>query len=243
MTPSVSALYWFPLIKAARLPVPRTEFVPVADYLDLIRLFDGDEPHTWKDLCSRVDAAASIIGEPCFLRTDIGSAKHSGPKAYRFPGSNNLRMQPLVNTIEDHECKHMFGPEASAFMLREFLDLDAPFTAFGGLPIAREWRFFADDNHVFCAHPYWPTSSIEENFWNGPEPVDWRERLAALNEIPAEFEQLSAMAIKAAAACGAFPWSVDFARDRGGKYWLIDMAPMSQSWHWEDCPNNPEKRP
>jgi len=44
------------------------------------------------------------------------------------------------------------------------------------------------------------------------------------------------MAIEAAKVCDG-RWSVDFARDRSGKWWLIDMALMAASWHWPGCPN------
>lgn len=236
---SVSALYWLPRVLELGIQVPKTAFVPIEDYLDLMRIFDGEEPSTWKDLSSRIDAAAEQFGEACFLRTDIGSAKHSGPKAYRFPGPDSARFQPVIETIEDHELKHMFGPDPQALMLREFLELEAPFTAFGGLPISREWRFFADAGRVHCAHFYWPHSAIE--FRSGVGPPGWREALDHLQQKPAEFEDLSRLAIEAAGACGAFPWSVDFAKTVDGRWYLIDMAPMHQSWHWEDCPNNPER--
>jgi len=63
-----------------------------------------------------------------------------------------------MSTIEDNEMKFWMSEEypPAAFMVREFLDLDASFKAFGGLPIAREWRIFASPEKVICYHPYWP---------------------------------------------------------------------------------------
>jgi D-alanine-D-alanine ligase-like ATP-grasp enzyme len=42
---------------------------------------------------------------------------------------------------------------------------------------------------------------------------------------------LSAMALKAVQAIGEHCWSVDFAQDEAGKWWLIDMARAESSWH------------
>jgi hypothetical protein len=43
-----------------------------------------------------------------------------------------------------------------AFMVREYLSIDSVFTAFGELPVGREWRVFAGLDGVRCHHFYWP---------------------------------------------------------------------------------------
>ena len=30
-------------------------------------------------------------------------------------------------------------------------------------------------------------------------------------------------------------WSLDFAMDKSGVWWAIDMAPAERSYHWPDC--------
>jgi len=118
-------------------------------------------------------------------------------------------------------------------MVREFLRLDASFTAFHGLPISREWRFFADGEKVRCFHPYWPVDVIKNNV--GHEEWDTAENvLKDHHTIPDCFESLAEMAIMAAGCVGG-DWSVDFAMDKSEKWWLIDMALAKDSWHWPGC--------
>jgi hypothetical protein len=64
-------------------------------------------------------------------------------------------------------------------------------------------------------------------------PEGWREKLAVFSAEPdAEtLQTLSDMALKAARAIGEHCWSVDFAQDEAGKWWLIDMARAESSWH------------
>lgn len=236
MTPSVSSLYWLPRIQVAGLPIPRTMVVPFA-YRELTQIFDGiSSPEFLRLLASVEDAAAGVIGFPAFFRTDVSSAKHAGPRAYLARTRDDIG-QLVFATMEDHEMKFMVGPDPRAFLVREFLDLDSPFTAFRGMPINREWRIFADCERVICEHPYWPAEAIETKHGL---PADWRELLAELHEPPAEMCDLRLMAVRAAMALDGKAWSVDFARDRAGKWWLIDMAPMAVSWHWPGCPTSVE---
>lgn len=227
-----SALIWLPKIEGAGLPTPKTIIVPYSHH-DCISIFDGDPSAEFFRLSEAVMDAARGIGFPVFIRTDLSSAKHSGPSACRI--DEDGQNQPIFETLEDSELKFWMersGP--TAFLVRRFLTLDAPFTAFRGLPIAREFRFFANEERVFCHHGYWPADSIEEH---NPSSPEWRELLAGMQEDPPELAELSSMAITAAGACGGGNWSVDFCRDADGKYWLLDMAVAADSFHWPGCPN------
>lgn len=225
-----SALIWLSAIEAAGLPTPRTIVVPY-DHRGCSSIFDGIPSAEFFRLCDAVNDAAIQIGFPVFIRTDLGSAKHSGPSAFCIDqdGVN----APICETLEDQELKFWMerhGP--SAFLVREYLKLKAPFTAFRGLPIAREFRFFADAKQVYCWHPYWPADSIEDH---RPSVENWRELLADMHRAP-ENPDLWRMATTAAAACGGGKWSVDFCEDVDGKWWLVDMATAGDSFHWPDCP-------
>jgi hypothetical protein len=225
-----SAILWLPAIEAAGLPVPKTITVPYKHH-DCLSIFDGERSEEFERLSTEIMAAAQKIGFPVFIRTDLSSAKHSGPSAYKIEvdGQN----QPIAETLGDNELKFWLEREGpTAFLVRQFIELDAPFTAFHGLPIAREFRFFANEDHVFCWHPYWPPTSIEEY---RPSCEDWRDKLAELQTEPAEISELKALAMKAAGACGRDEWSVDFFRDVNGKWWLSDMAVAKDSYHWESC--------
>lgn len=230
-----SMLYWFPRIEMAGLPVPRTVLVRF-DNRTMWPAMDG-EPIPDFPLDDFV-RAAKRIGLPCFLRSDQSSAKHTGPSVYKVTDTGRLLGQ-LVQTFEDSCLKDL---DVLAFAFREWLDLDASFAAFGfeesGHPIAREFRVFADSQRVWCEHFYWPAEAIEHH---NPSEPDWRERWAVLSTPLSDTDQryLHALAVAAVNALGESPdarWSVDFARDRAGKWWLIDMATAERSWHPE-CPH------
>lgn len=267
-----SALFWFPRIQAAGLPVPQTKFVPY-DHHGAIASMEGMEiPKPPVDF-DAITKAANEIGFPVFIRQDHTSAKHRGPRCYKWNGVDEDDLKTLIwHLVEDVEMKLWMGADLSnsAFMVREFLDLEAPFEAFGqvpgmegrvGLPIAREWRFFADQDGIICAHPYWTPDAFDDEHhpWglertgNMTEndlfeiravegPPGWREALADLEQPiknSLEAADLHRMALEAAKACpqgGA--WSVDFAKTRNGKWFLIDMALAKDSHHRASCKNS-----
>ena len=227
-----SAAIWLPVVERLGIDSPRTIMVEY-DHRDMMRIEDGQAPLKLDALMAELESACEKIGWPCFIRTDLASAKHDGPRSYRASNPASLR-NCVYATAADNEMKlwlECAGP--THFMVREFLDLDAPFTAFGGLPVSREWRFFAGGGRAICHHPYWPAPAIEK-YVKGPE--NWRELLADLHREPECLSELETRAIEVAHELGG-NWSVDFAMDRSGKWWLIDCAVMEQSWHWPDCPN------
>lgn len=222
-----SALYWYPRIES--LPTPKTILIPF-DWNDIIRALDGEAVDWHRE---ELEAAGETLGYPVFLRTDLTSAKHSGPSVYRIESREEFA-QKMWLTLEDNAMKDQ---APSAWMVREWLDLDAPFAAFDEHPIANEWRFFASPTKIHCRHFYWPTAAMQ--FWNrfGGEPEGWREALRKMNSRNPPL-RLYEWAKVAASVCQDFPtWSVDFAKDKSGKWWLIDMAQASSSWHPERCQN------
>jgi hypothetical protein len=229
-----SALIWLPRIIEAALPTPRTMIVRYT-HGDLVNVFDGENPPEYIKLCDAVKTACKTIGYPVFIRTDLSSAKHDGPTAYRIDGDKDI-LRCVYATLEDNEMKFWLESEGpKAILVREWLDLESPFSAFNHHPISREWRFFANAEKVICFHPYWPESSIQ--FYAGmKEPDDWRGALKILHKVPDNVEELKAMAAKAAGLYGVVA-SIDFARDKGGKWWLTDMAMAEGSFHWEECEN------
>lgn len=222
-----SALIWLPAIEAAGLPTPQTIIVPY-DHHACASIFDGESSPEFNRLTDAIMNAGRTIGFPVFIRTDLSSAKHSGIDAICVSADGHN--QPIFETLEDNEMKFWMEREGpKAFLVRKFLELDAPFTAFLGLPIAREFRFFADENGVLCFHAYWPEETIKR-----PSCSNWKELLAELNSTPPP-DSLAIMAVRAATACGGGRWSVDFCKDVRGKWWLLDMARAEDSFHWEGC--------
>jgi len=228
-----SALLWLPKIEEAGLSVPQTVIVPYS-HTEILPLFDNEACPEFERLSGAVEEAIGSIGYPVFVRSDLTSAKHAGPRAYRIEDPSKIR-SVLFKTLEDNELKFWLerdGPKA--ILVRKFLTLPAPFTAFRGLPISREFRFFAQPDRIICYHPYWPDEAIQDHIDGGYG--GWREDLPEVHRLADEaFDGLAAMAIKAAEACGHGPWSVDFAEDDNGKWWLLDMATAADSWHWTGC--------
>lgn len=228
-----SSNIWLPAIEAAGLPTPKTIVIPY-DHGALTPIFNGEDVPEMHELLGQVNAAVDQIGFPAFIRTDLASAKHSGPTAYKITCIGDIQ-RAVFETLEDNEMKFWVGPSPTAFLVRQFLNLEHHFTAFRGLPISREWRYFATAERVICTHPYWPMESLEGHVDEAAYP-DWQFWLQQLHEPPSDRKELERMAVVAAGACGDGAWSVDFCRDVDGKWWLLDMATMQDSYHWPECP-------
>lgn len=235
-----SALRWLPVITDAGLPVPRTVIVPYS-HRECVSIFDGEASVEFSRLSDAVMSAAREVGFPAFIRTDLSSAKHSGPSAYRIEQDGHN--EPIARTMEDNELKfwiERYGP--SAFLVREFLPLEAKFEAFSGLPVNREFRVFSAGLHDLCIHPYWPHDAVDGHVNEGKYP-NWREDLSLLHQLPDdESDMIQRLAREAVLAiCRAEKriefWSVDFAQDVNGNWWLIDMATAADSYHWPLCMN------
>lgn len=227
-----SATIWFPPIEK-ELPVPKTISIPY-DHGRFVGALEGEleyRDEEFRDKLMEISVACGKIGWPCFIRTDLTSAKHSGPTHYLIKSPFDVETV-IMRTVEDNEMKLWPFARPSHFMIREFLDLNHSFTAFEDLPIAREFRLFANQNEVLCVHPYWPGEALRFR----EEPGSWVEELAKHHEIPSNIEDIKAMAIRACQLIGAdHNWSVDFAQGRNGAWWLIDMAHADESYHWEGC--------
>jgi hypothetical protein len=132
-----SALEWLPKIEEAGLPVPHTKIIPYT-HADIVKELEGGKSNTLSGTRHIFFTTCNLIGYPCFVRTDLASAKHEGESSYLIKKADDI-LNVILKTVEDNEVKFWMSEEQpKAFLVREFLNLDAPFTAFGGLPIARE---------------------------------------------------------------------------------------------------------
>lgn len=222
---------WQGAVESLGIPHPRTVFVPFA--ADVLRpLFYGEPaPDLEKHMAHLINAAKGFTF-PLFLRTDLSSGKHSWLKTCYVPSLEALP-EHAIAVAEQNEMADLFGLEYEGFALREFVELDSTFTAFDGMPVSAERRYFAEGGKVLCHHPYWFEDAIERGDWRGALPDDWRERLAILNDERGDPDSL---ALWASAVTKLLPgaWSVDFARLRNRRDWiLIDMALADSSWHPE----------
>lgn len=231
-----SAIHWLPAARAATeygdVNTPATQFVDL-DFMESLSILDGDpnpDGIPWGDL----DRAACDLGWPVFIRSDLTSAKHSGLDAVRATDADDVK--PVVETIV-RDCVHK-SMQPAAFLVREWVDIEHAFTAFDGLPIGTEFRVFAGPDDILCHHYYWPADAIRDA--NVPDET-WRaarEELADVSLPPAVRVAATSAASRANRHDALDPlevWSIDFARDADGQWWLIDMALAAESWHPVDC--------
>lgn len=224
-----SMLYWYPKVKDLGIPMPKTEIVEVP-YTHLIRMLDGKMMP--KRYVQKVIEASDKTGYPLFMRTDMGSAKHSWERTCYVPEKEGL-FKHIWALIDETLAAGMFGElDPNALIFREFLYLEDAFTAFNGLPVSKERRYFIRDGEVECHHPYWIQDAIEKD-WRSNKPSDWRELLKELNsEGDSEIKLLTLYSGQIAKALPGY-WSVDYAKVLGGTWYLIDMAEGEKSWHPE----------
>jgi len=192
----------------------------------------GQSNAEYERLFYAVEAALRFeVGSPAFIRTDLTSAKHSGKSAYKVESFEDLN-DALLKTLSAAFLKSYHSKvKSSSIMVRSFINIRHDRTAFKGLPIGNEWRIFADQQGIQCSHRYWPKEALEGNMDNG----------ANLPEQPTGYphgwlrtDMLDA-ARAAARAMNGLKWSIDFAEDVNGKFWLLDMATAMNSYHDPAC--------
>ncbi len=244
--------YWFPKLQASGVPVPETHIVRTE--AELMVLLGGQEPEEYLDFLNDLARACVSVGFPAFLRTGQGSGKHEWSRTCCVQDLAELESH-VAALVEWSELVDFFGLPTDVWAVRRFLDLESSFTAFRDFPVNKERRYFIRDGKVVCQHPYWPEAAIAEGVEGGggrslvPKrpvlrpgtPADWRERLATLNhQTPEEVAHLTALSEQVARHFeGA--WSLDWACDRQGQWWAIDMAQAAQSFHWPECPHAAER--
>lgn len=226
--------YWFPLIRDAGLPVPKTKILTVPDqvyefYLEAMDGAVGDDKAViaWLQDLKREASEFS----PLFLRTGHTSDKHSWSSTCYVSELANIESH-IWKLIEFSECAGIFGLPWKTIVLREFLPTK-PFgvcRAYGNMPVCREFRFFVDGPEIKCWHPYWPKKALEKGVVS--YGVDY-EKLCAVSET--ELAQLKNLASMAGKAVGG-EWSIDILDTERG-WFVTDMAQAKDSFHFPGCSN------
>ncbi len=223
--------YWFPRLQLADVPVPKTVIVPTD--LPLLNLLDGEPVEGFADLLAELDEAAlSVGGYPAFLRTGHSSHKHDWTRTCYLKEAGLLdRHVALMVDWSGAEDLPWW-----TWVVREYLPLRAPFTAFRGMPVAREFRCFIAGGLPQCRHFYWPVKAIAESAYQ-PSRMDWQALLRRMRHLtPGESHQLDMLA-SAVADVFRDNWSVDIAQREDGSWVVIDMAEAERSWHPANCPH------
>jgi hypothetical protein len=222
--------YWFPLIEAAGLPIPRTAIVHTD--ADLTSLLDGETPDGFEQLIAELASAGDNLGWPCFLRTGHGSGKHEWASTCYVPHHRALPRH-VGALVEWSHLVDLMGLPTSTWAVRELLETRPLFTCagYGGFPVVREFRVFVRDDTIEHLQPYWPEDAVEQGH---PDLMDWRVLLAEAS-APTTRERLllKLLAQRACYAVGGGYWSVDMLEDRHHAWWVIDMADGDRSFRWD----------
>lgn len=236
MTDKTSLAYWFPLLQAAGLPVPKTTILEMsrgaAEALwsvhDGVSLKRG-ESAAFDNFVADITRAAVDFGFPCFLRTGYASAKHSWSETCFLPDADSVHAHILA-IVEFSEMADMIGLPYGTWAIRELLPTKplGICTAYRGMPVCREFRLFVDGPEVICRHPYWPRRALAE----GGAPASVYEEACHLTV--AEDSEIRDIASRAGAALGGGAWSIDILDTKGGWY-VTDLAEAHKSFHWEGC--------
>ncbi|UYP43946.1 hypothetical protein NEF87_000231 [Candidatus Lokiarchaeum ossiferum] len=251
-----SALFWLPRIQEFKdILIPLTKIIEI-DESDGLLLLSGMDS-TFKEIYEKkIEQALESFKFPIFIKTDDVAGKHDWKDTCYVEHKEDLynHIKKLIYYAKKSRV------EFHAILLREFLHLESPFNFFdGNMPVAKERRYFIKDGHVICHHPYWDeevffdtfnqddkrSSIFLENRSNKKEkfqrkyPEEVRDRIIRqLREINTESEdeilKLSKIAAKVSTLIDGL-WSVDFACDKSGKWYLLDMALAKHSWHPTTC--------
>ena len=220
-----SMFYWYPKIKDLKIPQPKTVMLYMSKDLD--NPYEAEKKlELWRD---RINQSAAEIGYPLFLRTDQASAKHNWKNSAYVANKDKLS-SCVFNTLEFNYCADMMGLPVLGLVFREYIEMDAIFTAFSGeMPVNPEIRFFIKDGKVLCEHWYW----IEDAIRNA-SCSDWKDKMRKKQEklLIQEYKLLNQYAETVAKEFEGY-WSVDFCRGKDGTWYLIDMARGAKSWHPE----------
>lgn len=115
--------YWFPLVKDAGLPVPRTAIIS-GDAPNLIKLVEREvEPPGLDAFIQRIQLAAQVIpGPPWFLRTGQTSGKHGWNHNCNLGSLDQERViDHVAGLVEYSICAGLFGLPYDIWVVREMI--------------------------------------------------------------------------------------------------------------------------
>ncbi|MFW6007729.1 MAG: ATP-grasp domain-containing protein [archaeon] len=228
-----SMKYWYPKIKKLNIPQPKTIILDFGanrlwEFVPDVKIEKRIEEEENKKVIFKIKENAKKLGYPFFMRTDHCSAKHSYNKTCYVSKEEDI-LRNLVHLIEENELMSFMSFNFEAVILREFIKLEHYFTAFQGLPIAKERRYFVRDGKIEEHFPYWIEDAISS--FHNPSEKKWKELLKKINkETDEEVALLSKYAEMVGKEIEGY-WSVDFAKGIDDKWYLIDMAEGEKSFN------------
>lgn len=232
--------YWYPKIQNIKgVRTPETIIIPF-DFRSYWKVLDGQPlPEQAEKDFQKYYAAAEKLGYPVFMRTSQSSDKHSWKNTCYVESKEKLRKN-LFNQIEHDAICDLF-PNAVVF--RKFIPMESYFTAWhGNFPVNKEIRCFINEGRLECYHPYWFEDAIKQaEQYGAVSDPNWRDRLPLITEFSKDdMAEIIGMLEKILPRFGKEWWSVDFAKSKRGKWYLIDMALGPVSYHYEGCKFKPK---
>ena len=226
--------YWFPLVEAAGLPVPKTRIIQIGRH-DLVREFDNERSESLPILAEQVRAAAiEVGGPPFFLRTDYTSGKPDWNETCCVTDLS-LVEHHIMNLVEFSEMADLRGLPTDTWVVREMLNTRPLFRAFrGDMPITREFRYFVRDGVIEHRQPYWPEAALEGQVCmpEGCTNILWREMLTAVSILHAGERALLDDLTRKVSAIVPGHFSVDWLETTDRGWVLTDMAEGEKSYKW-----------
>jgi len=220
--------FWYPKIKDV-VPTPKTHWVKVSDGHRLIELTEGKVPDVMHFLSEALKEMVRMIGgRECFLRTGQGSGKHDWSNCCHVVNSNRIENH-ICRLVEWSHLVSLLGLPHDVWVVREMLPTQSLFkcTAYGGMPVVREWRYFVEDGEILYGIPYWPEDALEQG---QPDVENWRDSIWYLHaEPPDEVAEMARMASRKVRG----KWSIDLLDTANGWY-VTDMAVAEQSYGWRE---------
>jgi hypothetical protein len=230
--------YWFPILQAAGVPVPKTEIVRLPSELrkPMFSVLDGKDPGSAVEpFFAELGNACDRIGYPAFLRTGQFSGKHDWKRTCFLQRRDDLAAH-VYALIELSEVVDFLGLPWDVWCVREMLPTEpiATLPAYGGFPLVPELRCFVRDGEISCIHPYWPPSAVKSGFVHREVPFNIDAIIAQCQDIDVSPYLVLARQV-AQAFKGHGAWSVDILPTKRGLF-VTDMAVASDSYHWPGCP-------
>lgn len=232
---------WYPLLAKAGLKQPNSHAID-PDVMELVQhialvIDTTKEPYkshlkglllVWCNIW--LDEARQALG--ClfpFFKLDTYSDKHHLSKT--FVETPEDLYERVIDCFYNGELAGV-SIDPKSLVFREPLEIKGlALLEDSVLPIAVERRAFWVDGKIDKVIPYWPVDAFNAE---GDELNDVEAYLNELNTVP--HDAILPDVEKAGKALEALHpnWSIDFALDAHGEWWLIDCAPAEMSWGYRE---------
>lgn len=200
------------------MDVPKTFVYDIGDEV-AARIVDGDSDLD-RQVAFETMRMCDKVGYPAFVRTGLTSGKHEWKRTCGVETRDENHIREHIRALAEFSA--IADLPMTEIAVREMLRTEPLFHAFYGMPVVPETRIFARNGTITHAQPYWPASAILH-----PDVDDWEARLERANrEMLESWPRLCEKSadISRHPVFAPDEWSIDWLKDRDGKWWCIDMA-------------------